>query len=382
MLSQIVATLAALMAVAVGSVPAAPVERAPQPPARTPARTPARVLADMTLAQRVGELLMVGTSTAKPSPAALASIGRYHVGSVILMGNSTAGRGQVARTVQTFQARATATATGATKLFVAADQEGGRVQHLTGPGFSTMPSALTQGTWSPATLQRRARAWAGELRAAGVNLDLAPVADTVPAAHAEANAPIGHWQRELGHAPATVATHAAAIVRGMSAARVATSAKHFPGLGRVRDNTDLVAHVVDTRTGRHDAYLRPFAATIRADVPFVMMSLAIYRRIDRRGPAAFSPRIVTRMLRHDLGFGGVVISDSLTAAAVRRYPVGERAVRFVRAGGDIALVTDAGPIPAMYAALLAEARKDPGFRRQVTEAARRVLQAKERFGLL
>lgn len=368
----------ALLLVAGASTPAVPAEGAP----KREARTAASVLAGMTLPQRVGELLMVGTPTSRPSTAALATIGRYHVGSVILMGNSTGGRAEVAPTVAAFQARSSSAATASTRLFVAVDQEGGKVQHLKGPGFAAMPSALTQGTWAPSALRAEARSWAGQLSAAGVNLDLAPVTDTVPAAHADDNAPIGHWQRELGHRPGPVGTHAAAIVRGMGAAGVATSAKHFPGLGRVTGNTDLVRTVVDRRTTRRDAYLKPFAATIEAGVPLVMMSLATYRRIDAGVPAAFSRRIVTGMLRHDLAFDGVVISDSLTAAAAQRYGAGERAVRFVQAGGDIALVTEAGPIAAMYAALLDKARTDPAFRKRVDASALRVLQAKERFGLL
>ena len=260
MLPRTAAALAAVLVVAAWSAPAVPAEAAP----KQPARTAASVLAQMTLPQRVGELLMVGTAASGPSSRALAAIRRYHVGGVILMGNSTGGRAEVAATVAALQAATTGTATDGTRLFIAVDQEGGNVQHLKGPGFATMPSALVQGTWAPATLEQRARAWAGQLSAAGVNLDLAPVADTVPAAQAEANTPIGHWQRELGHRPGQVGAHAAAIVRGMGAAGVATSAKHFPGLGRVRDNTDLVGTVVDRRTTRHDAYLKPFAATIEA----------------------------------------------------------------------------------------------------------------------
>ena len=87
---------------------------------------------------------------------------------------------------------------GGVRMFIAANQEGGQVQQLTGPGFSVMPSALTQGTWPTATLRSAAAGWARELRAAGVNFDLAPVMDVVPAATAASNAPIGALDREFG----------------------------------------------------------------------------------------------------------------------------------------------------------------------------------------
>jgi beta-N-acetylhexosaminidase len=168
----------------------------------------------------------------------------------------------------------------------------------------------------------------------------------------------------------------------MRDAHVATAAKHFPGLGRVRGNTDITRVVVDRVTRRHDRYLEPFQATVEARVPFVMMSLASYPRLDRTAPAVFSRKVIGGMLRHDLGFDGVVVSDDLVAAAVERWSPAQRALRFVGAGGDLVLVSTTGPVPQMYAALLAEARRSPGFRTRVDDAALHVLRAKQAQGLL
>ena len=375
MRSRILVVLVALLLAPALSTPALPAAQA------APGRTADSVLADMSLAQRVGQLLMVGSPADHAAPATTRAIRRFHVGSVILMGDSSAGRRTVATTVRGLQGAAGPAAAG-TRLLVAVDQEGGHVQHLTGPGFSEMPAALTQGRWSERKLRTHARTWGDELRRAGVNLDLAPVADTVPVALAHSNQPIGRWQRELGHRPGRVARHAVAIVRGMRDARVATAAKHFPGLGRVRGNTDDTATVVDRVTRRHDRYLAPFAATVRAGVPFVMMSLASYPRLDPTAPAVFSRTVIQDVLRGDLGFQGVVVSDSLTAAAVARWSPAQRAVRFVAAGGDLVLVTTAAPVHEMYDALLARARQSRAFRARVDEAALRVLRAKQARGLL
>ena len=364
-----------VLLVALALLPAAPAR------ADRPARTAESVLAGMTLEERVGELFMVGSPVDGASAGARRAISRYHVGSVILMGATSGGRATVARTVAALQ-RVTGPATAGVRLLVAVDQEGGQVQHLKGPGFATMPSALSQGRWSVHRLRHRAQGWGTSLREAGVNLDLAPVADTVPVRLARSNQPIGRWDRELGHTPGPVATHAVAIVRGMRDAHVATAAKHFPGLGRVRGNTDDTRTVVDRVTRRHDPFLAPFAATVAAGVPFVMMSLASYPRLDPAAPAVFSPTVVEGMLRGDLGFQGVVVSDSLNAAAVSRWSPAQRALRFVTAGGDLVLVTSADPVPAMYDALLARARQVPQFRQRVDEAALHVLRAKQAQGLL
>jgi beta-N-acetylhexosaminidase len=133
----------------------------------------------------------------------------------------------------------------------------------------------------------------------------------------------------------------------------------------------------------HDPYLTPFAQAVADGVPFVMVSTAIYARIDPGTPAIFSRKIVTDVLRDRFGFHGVVITDDVGAAAqVAGVPVGERAVRFVQAGGDMVLTVVASQAAAMTQALLAKAKADPAFRRLVDAAALRVLTAKQRLGLL
>jgi beta-N-acetylhexosaminidase len=359
---------------------ASPTRPAPTPtptrhPTATPRPTAGAVLSRMPLAARVGQLLMVGVPAAGSSDAALRQLSRYRVGGVILTGRSHAGTGATA----TLTARVRAAVPGLPVL-IATDQEGGAVQVLKGPGFSLLPSARSQGRLSPAELRAQARTWGGQLRAAGVRVDLAPVADTVPAG--AANPPIGAFGRQYGSDPATVAAHASAFAAGLADAGVVPTAKHFPGLGRVGENTDVSSGVTDRVTTRTDAYLGPFRAVIRSGHPFVMMSTAVYSRIDPTRPAAFSPTVITGLLRHDLGFDGVVISDDLGAARqVSAVPTGDRAVRFVAAGGDLVLTVSPATLPAMFAALYDRAVRDPAFRAQVDRSAQRILLAKQRLGL-
>jgi beta-N-acetylhexosaminidase len=339
-----------------------------------------QVLGDLTLAQRVGQLFLVGVDGDVAGPELAAAEHAYHFGSLLL---NQAGVGTAALAVQTAAMQELApSVTGGVRFFIAANQEGGQIQQLTGPGFATMPSELVQGTWAPGTLRAAAADWGTDLRAAGVNLDLAPVMDVVPPGTAAGNAPIGALDREFGFDPVTNGEHGAAFIQGMKAAGVMTAAKHFPGLGRVAGNTDFTPDVVDNATTADDPYLSSFRTAVAAGAPMVMVALATYTRIDPAQLAVFSPAVM-RLLRNGLGFSGVIVSDDMgEAAAVRALPVAERAIGFLGAGGDLITSQNLGPAGQMAAAVLAKASGNAAFRATVDAAARQVLAAKMAAGLL
>jgi beta-N-acetylhexosaminidase len=169
----------------------------------------------------------------------------------------------------------------------------------------------------------------------------------------------------------------------MEAAGVMTSVKHFPGLGRVKGNTDFSSGVVDTVTTRDDDDLAPFAAGIQAGSDLVMVSTVTYTKIDPKNRAVFSPTIINGMLRGDLRYGGVVITDDVGAAAeVASVPAGQRATRFVAAGGDIVITAKASLTSTMVNALVTKAQQDQQFAAAVQASVRRVLTLKQNRGLL
>ena len=340
------------------------------------------VVSAMSSAQRVGQLFISGVSAAAPSAADQALVTTAHLGGVILTGRSSAGVTATRGITAALRARSGGSVTGGVGLWVSTDQEGGFVQVLSGPGFSAIPTALSQGSLPPATLRSDAAVWGRQLRAAGVDIDLAPVLDTVPASLGTQNKPIGFFDREYGHDPATVSAEGTAFAAGMHDAGVRATAKHFPGLGRVIDNTDTTVGVTDGVTVRNDPYLQPFAAAAHQCIPLVMVSSAIYSRIDPSSIATFSPVVIGGMLRGDLGFGGVIVSDSLGAAALSTTPVSDRAVRFIDAGGTVALSAESGIVPQLVAGVLARAGSDPTFAGKVTAAAQRVVEAKFDAGLV
>jgi beta-N-acetylhexosaminidase len=163
---------------------------------------------------------------------------------------------------------------------------------------------------------------------------------------------------------------------------VGVTLKHFPGLGRVAGNTDFTT-ATDTMTTGSDPYLGSFGQGIAANADFVMVALAKYTRIDTNHLAAFSPIVMTQMLRGTMGFQGVIISDDLgETAAVASIPPAVRAIDFLSAGGDMIISKTSAPAHAMVQAIRSRAAIDPSFSQRVNDAALRVLRAKQNWALL
>lgn len=338
-------------------------------------------LAAMAPGRRIGQLFLLGVPAVGLGTTA-AVIARSAPGGVFLTGRSSAGVAATAA-VSAAVRRAGAAASGGMGMFVATDQEGGEVQVLSGPGFSDIPSAAVQGGWPPARLEAAAADWGRQLRTAGVDVDLAPVADVLSPALGTASAPIGRYHRAFGTDPATVSAAAAAVVRGLARAGVGATAKHFPGLGRVQGNTDTSTGVTDRQTTPTDPDLEPFRSAVTAGAGWVMISSAVYSEIDASRPAVFSPTVIRTLLRGRLGFSGLVVSDDLgNARQVGYLPAGRRAVDFLAAGGDVVLTADPATLEEMVEAVAARVAADPVFAGHVADSEDRVVASKVRAGLV
>lgn len=354
----------------------------PSPTTTTSASTPVAscvdVGADLSLEEAVGQLYMVGVSTSGLDEATAEAISSNLVGSVVLLGNSTAGADAISQVTRDVAALSP----DGLPILVAVDQEGGTVQRLQGPGFSAIPPATEQARLAPEELREAARGWGDELADVGVHMNLAPVADVVPPEKQESNAPIGALRRNYGTDVTATAESVAAFVAGMSDAGVATSLKHFPGLGQVTANTDFDV-AVDDAVVPGDADWASFVAGIDAGASSVMVSSAIFTRLDPDNEGVFSSTVVTDILREQLGYDRVAIADDLgAAAAVADVPPAERGVRFIEAGGDLVINADPAIMGPMVQATLDRASEDPAFTQRVRESAARVLALKASAGLL
>lgn len=330
---------------------------------------------------RVGQLFMLSKDTGTPVDDGFRTLlADTRTGNLVLLGQSQAGVDGVARL--TAALRQAAPAPEGVGVLIAADQEGGLVQRLQGPGFDRIPTALEQASLSDADLRAAAARWGAQLSAAGVDANLAPVAGVVPADHVATNEPIGKLSRQYGSTAQEVQPKVAAFVAGMHDAGIATSLKHFPGLGRVVGNTDFSAGVVDTETTRDDPDLQSFAGDAGRQTDMIMVATAAYDLIDPGVPAAFSPVVIQEMLRGDLGFDGVVIADDLgEAQQVAAVPPGERALRFLHAGGDIVINAAPQIHRQMVQAVRDEVARDPGFAAEVDAKVARILAMKDDRGI-
>jgi beta-N-acetylhexosaminidase len=365
------------------TAPRTPPATAPGTPPTKPLSCVDRVLAGMTEKQRVGQLFMGSVDAGGATASQLEVLRRNDVGSVFLMGRTESGAAHVRGVTQQLQTLAPTVNGSRVGLLVSTDQEGGQVQVLKGPGFSNIPSAVAQGGLTSQRLQQEAREWGRQLRAAGVNVNLAPVADIVPPALRTVNAPIGQLDREYGNDANTVARQSSAVVRGLQQAGVYATLKHFPTLGEVRGNTDFSRNVTDDVTPRDGTFRVVYRAGIDAGARFVMASLATYQKIDPNHPSVFSNVLLRQVLRQDLGFRGVVISDDMgKAAAVSATPPGQRAVDFLSAGGDMVLTVQPSTVDAMTNAVLTKLPRDAAFRAEVNQSVHRILDAKLNAGLL
>jgi len=311
----------------------------------------------MSLRQQVGQVTISSfQGTARPEYIRRRLRARETAG-VILFGANGGSRAQWRSLTRSLQEA------GGGRALVMVDQEGGEIRTVAHAG----PQEGQPFQGSPREVRRVARAAGRQLRAAGVRVNLAPVADVPRAGSVMATRSFAGGAREI-------AASTRAAVRGLREARVAATAKHFPGLGAATVNTDDGPATIRTEVAPD---LVPFRAAIDEGVPLVMLSHASYPALDPRRIASQSHPIVTRLLRERLGFEGVIVTDSLEAAAVlARSRVATAAERSIRAGADLILMTGSASWNEVYPHLLAEARKDSAFRARIRASAARVIALK------
>lgn len=315
--------------------------------AHAPARATERSAANVPLRRLVGQHLVVRMEGTTPSPELLARIRRGEVGGVILFSDNIASPAGLAKTIGVLQRAARAG--GGLPLLTAVDQEGGSVKRLPQAPPTLSPAAVGA-IASQSEARRQGQQTGSYLRGLGINVNLAPVLDVPDSADSFLE------DRAYGRDAKLVARVGAAFASGMQHHRVAATAKHFPGLGSARANTDSFAVSVSATRAQLELQLVPFAAAIDRGIKLVMVSNASYPALDSsRVPALLSRRIVTSLLRDRLGFEGVVITDSMQAPG----PSGNRSspVLALRAGVDLLLHTGfEGSSADLYRRLLGSAR--------------------------
>jgi beta-N-acetylhexosaminidase len=305
-----------------------------------------------TLAQLIGQKLVVRMSGTTPSADLLGRIRRGEVGGVILFGfNITTAS---ALTALTGKLRAAAAAGGQPRFLIAVDQEGGSIKRIPwAPPTLSAPQMGRLGSTSTAHYQGAITGSA--LRGLGINVDFAPVAD-VPGSTASFMYQEG---RTFSFSSTATAALSDAFASGLESKVVVPSMKHFPGIGFSTKNTD--AYVVTIKASRTSLApgLRPYRTAIGHHIPLIMLSNATYTAYDPYHAAGWSHAISVTLLRHDLGFTGVTITDSLDGTAYARgVSAGRLAFLAALAGTDMILTTGSETATrAVFARLLLDAEK-------------------------
>jgi len=329
----------------------------------------------MPLATRrdVGQLL-IGSFAGPSIPRELRSLAReFDLGGVILFGRNIEAAEQVS------EVAAEAEALGRDMpAWVSVDQEGGRVARLKDP-FTVWPPMVTLGRAGSEDLAARfARALAAELSAVGVTLDYAPVLDI----HTNPKNPV-IGDRALAESAGEVARLGRVLVRTLQESGIAACGKHFPGHGDTSTDSHFELPLVEHPPDRLRAVeFEPFRAAIAEQVAFIMTAHVLVPALDENRPATLSPSIVEGLLRRELGFEGVILSDDLEMKAISaRYSVPAAAVEAIQAGCDAVLVCGGGvDLQAQTLEALVRAVESGAITAaRLDDAWQRLKRAKERF---
>jgi beta-N-acetylhexosaminidase len=330
-------------------------------------------MSPINLRRQIGQMLVAGFNGHQIPPELRTLAKEFGLGGVILFARNIAEPEQVAELA--FEA---ARMVPDMPVWVSVDQEGGRVARLKAP-FTVWPPMATLGRSGDVQLAERfARAMAGELKAVGITLDYAPVLDI----HTNPKNPV-IGDRALSEKAEDVARLGAAIVRVLQAEGIAACGKHFPGHGDTSGDSHHELPLVEHPPDRLRAVeFLPFKAAIEAKVATIMTAHVFVPSLDEKRPATLSRRIVTDLLRNELKYDGVILSDDLEMKAIAaEYPVPAAAVMAIQAGCDGALICS-GDHDAQAAALeaLVHAIEDDELRlAQVEDSLQRLRRAKERF---
>jgi beta-N-acetylhexosaminidase len=325
----------------------------------------------MTLREKVGQLFMLGFAGTAVSPALRQLLAEYRPAGVILFVRNLEDPEQIARLSNALQEQAPDS-----PLLIAIDQEGGRVSRLPA-AFTIFPPCAVFGICESAKLAYQAAAvTAAELQAVGINMNLAPVLDI----HTnEANPIIG--DRAFSSAAPTVCELGLATIAGLQDNGVIACGKHFPGHGdTATDSHKELPTVSRTMEQLRDRELKPFAEAIAHGVATLMTAHVLYPALDPQRPATLSATILSTLLREELQFGGVTVTDDLEMQAILgHHGIGEAAVQALQAGADLLLICkepdrQIAAMEAVYAAVqtgaLAPSRLGQSLRRIAALKAR------------
>lgn len=326
--------------------------------------------------QLLAQLLMIGFQGPEPDEDAWRFLTETPPGALLLFKHNINSQEQIADVLARIQDRCRRS--GVPPLLVATDQEGGRVARLGGDiGFPVSPSAaiLAQNPSAEEAVRQTASATAEGLHRLGITVNLAPVLDVVTDL---ANRVIG--DRSFGSNPERVARLGVIAIQAIQSHHVIATAKHFPGHGPTSVDSHLNLPVIPTdRDELESIHVPPFRAAIHAGVGAIMTAHALYPALDAEFPATLSHPILTSILRNELHYNGLIVTDSLTMQAITRtHSVPEACVAAFRAGADLLMVPASATLHRQCLVALTHALQTGQImEQQVSASTERIRRARE-----
>lgn len=336
------------------------------------------ILDGITLDEKLCQLFVVTPDALTGlSPATAAgdatreALERTPVGGLVYFAQNIVSAEQVTQMLQTTQSYSKI------PLLLGVDEEGGRVSRLSGVGLTDVldPMATYGAAGDTAAVEAMGKKLGGQVKGAGFNVDFAPVVDIVTNPN---NTEIG--DRSFSSDPAVASDMVAAMTRGLQEGGVLACLKHFPGHGSTKtDSHDGAATVDKTLPQLRQEDLKPFMSGIAARADMVMVGHLTVPTMDDV-PASVSRKIVTNLLRYDLGFRGVIVTDGLQMQALAQYTDGEKAVLALAAGNDMLL--EISDVPGTVAAIEKALADGTLSRAALDESVLRILQLKLAHGIV
>lgn len=289
-------------------------------------------IAEMTLDEKIGQLLFFGFQGTVLDKPTMDVIGKWKPGGLIVMGENVKSADQLLALVNSLKDQNSKSGIPA---FISVDEEGGRVSRMP-PELKNMPSARTIGKTGSADIAKSVGGMlAEEVKAYGFNMDFAPVLDIWSNPK---NTVIG--DRALGTDPDTVGRLGVQVMKGIASSGVVPVVKHFPGHGDTTADSHKELPVSNSGLERLESFeLKPFVEAVRDGADAVMIAHILLPKVDAENPASLSRTFITDILRKKIGFNGVVITDDMTMAAIsKNYGMAEAALKSFKAGSDMILV--------------------------------------------
>ena len=336
------------------------------------------ILQNMTLSQKVGQMFTIGFSGTSLTNSLSSAIKDYNLGNVIYMGANVSNYSTLSKMSNDIQE--VMIKNNGVAAFISTDQEGGRVARLTSGGTHFISNMAMAATNDFNNTYLQGEACGSELRHYGINVNFAPVLDV----NNNPNNPI-IGIRSYSDNPILVAMNGINMIKGLQNAKVMACSKHFPGHG----NTSVDSHyglptITSTKDELYQTELAPFIASIANGIDSIMTTHIIFSAIDDAYPATLSKKVLTDLLRDELGYEGIIITDGMEMDAIAKYfgTIEEAAILAVKAGVDMLLYTSTGSPKRAHTAIVNAVNKGEISIDRINESVKRILLNKIKYDLI